>query len=75
MYKRQGVQKEQLASFQKGGEIPLSTKYTLAAQISRLSNMICPFDETMQALDVYKRQVYKILEYRFPPPLSMVFIR
>lgn len=45
-----GVQKEQLASFQKGGEIPLSTKYTLAAQISRLSNMICPFDETMQAL-------------------------
>ena len=31
-------------------EIPLSTKYTLAAQISRLSNMICPFDETMQAL-------------------------
>ena len=45
-----GVQKEQLATFQKGGEIPLSTKYTLAAQISRLSNMICPFDETMQAL-------------------------
>ena len=45
-----GVQKEQLASFQKGGEIPLSTKYTLAAQISRLCNMICPFDETLQAL-------------------------
>ena len=45
-----GVQEEQLTAFQKGEDIHLSIKYTLAAQISRLSNMICPFDETMQAL-------------------------
>ena len=48
-----GVQKEQLASFQKGGEIPLSTKYTLAAQISRLSNMICPIEADRQEIAVF----------------------
>ena len=45
-----GVQKEQLAAFLRDEDIPLSIKYTLAVQISRLNNMICPFDETMQAL-------------------------
>lgn len=51
-----GVQEEQLTAFQKGEDIPLSIKYTLAAQISRLSNMICPFDETMQALKQVHRK-------------------
>lgn len=45
-----GVSERDIKAFRKGEELPIQKKYTLAAQIFRLSNMICPFEETMQAL-------------------------